>query len=127
MKKFTLLTTVVAVALSVFATSVIADVMPIILNCTFTVQGNILHVDVHNQDDWSRDFDLNEHEVTIERDEVDGSMSVSIHKEGTDYWQVSRMFDISMRQAIRLAPKVDAKMAYIKEVSPTKTKIIVEK
>ena len=123
MKKITLLA---AVIVAIFTNNCLADVMPIILNCTFTVKGNTLHIDVHNQDGWSRDFDLNENEVTIIKNQINGHIKVSVHKSGTDYWQVGRMYDISLYQATRLAPRVDANMAYVREVSPTETEITVK-
>jgi hypothetical protein len=107
-KRIVVLTAIVLL----FATNSLAGIMPILLNCTFTVQGNILTVDVHNQAGWSRNFDLNEKQVTIIKNETDGSIAVSIHKEGSKYWQVGEMYDISLKRAAQIAPLVDAHVVY---------------
>ncbi len=113
MKKMTQILT--ALAVICFAVNCLAGVMPVILNCDFKVKGNILRVECPNLN-YSKVFDTADtHEVNLVEDTRDGTLEISVHKEGSKYWEVSEMYEISLPRAQKLCEEIEVNSVYIVE------------
>jgi hypothetical protein len=115
MKIFNVILTVAVVfcALSMKCLA-LPSMMVVYPNCFFKVDGNILKVDVYNQPAAGGEFSLDVYQVTLIRKKVDGSISVSVHKKGTDYRDIEHAFDISAESAAKMGALIPTKQIYWK-------------
>jgi hypothetical protein len=80
--------------------------IPVALDCDFIIMENILHIEVAQQDDFNKDFNLERWQVTIIKNKKYGTMELSVHRKGVNYWRVPEMYDISPYQAEEIRSKI---------------------
>jgi hypothetical protein len=83
--------------------------MMVYTDCRFSVESNIFHVEVGKQEDFYRNYNLDRWQVTIITNIKYGTMELSVHRKGADYWRVPNMYDINSYQVekIRLQIKIN--------------------
>jgi hypothetical protein len=80
--------------------------MLVYTDCRFSVQDNIFHVEVGQQEDFYRDYNLTRWQVTIITNKKYGTMELSVHRKGADYWRVPNMYDVNSYQAEELRVQI---------------------
>ncbi len=75
-------------------------------DCRFSVEGNIFHVEVGQQEDFYRDYNLDRWQVTIIINKKYGTMELSVHRKGAEYWRVSEMYNVSSYQAEEIRSQI---------------------